>query len=211
MSLPAVPGVFKLIASGAQNAWDWANIFHWAYTGGAPSPLQLSSIANQFGNAWTANITPLQTVDTSITQVEAVDLSTVMSPAVAVAVGVSGTNGEDPLPGSVCGLATYGVSMRWRGGHPRNYYSIGGDGDLYTAVGNYNQWGSDFITAASLALENFTSAVSAITAGGVSLTEQVCVRYVSGGAPLVTPLVLPLGPPVFQQMIATQRRRIGRR
>ena len=219
-ALPSVPNVVKIIVNGLTGAAIdrvWNNILHASYSGAVPSESILSSIAQQIWNAWvdTGPIV-LQTADTSLNSVEVIDLSSDTAASGFYDDGgepAIGTNGEDPLPAQVCTLISYDQSRRYRGGHPRTYLNAGGDGNLLTM----NQWNSGYITDVLSAWGDVMTGLSTASSGGFSLTGMVCVSYVDREVNPVAPYrrTVPLVEPILgftpDELVATQRRRVGRK
>lgn len=216
--LPSVPGVVKIIVNGLTGAAIdriWNNVFHAQYGGTPPSETQLNGIAGNLYNAWIdTGILSQQTVDTTLESVEVVDLSSDMGASGFAALGPStGTNGEDPLPAQVCTLISYEQDLRYRGGHPRSYLNAGGDGNLLTM----NQWNPGYLSAMEDAFDVWWDAWGSTSSGGFSLSQQCSVSYVNkeiNPTPpyrRTTPVVLPLLNFSVDQLIATQRRRVGRK
>jgi len=215
--LPVVPAVAKIIVSGVTGAAIdrvWNNIFHASYTGTTPTETILNSIANSLYNAWIdTGPSSIQTADTTLQSVEVVDLASDTGASGFVSEENDGTNGEDPLPAQVCTLVSYDITRRYRGGHPRTYVNAGGDGNLLTM----NQWNDGYIAEATAAWNVFFSALTGTASGGFSLTGPVCVSYVDREVNPVppyrrtTPLVEPILGFTVDQLLATQRRRIGRK
>jgi hypothetical protein len=207
--LPSVPNMLRLALNGAGDIYKWANILHFAYTGGPPSVANLVTLATDIGSLWQDHVAPLVTADNSLFTTKLTDLSSDTGAQVDVSTGVDGTNGEDPIPNNVATLITYPVDRRFRGGHPRTYLNAGGAGNQES--GSVTDWNSGYLTEVANGWGAFTDGVSALSAGGVSLGAQCCIQYLHDGAYLTPPIVLTL--PTFEvsTSVASQRRRVGRK
>jgi hypothetical protein len=206
--LPSPGQILRVALQGAGDIYPWANILHWAYTGATPSVATLDTIADDIAGAWETDMASIYTVDNSLITTKVTDLSSAFGAQVERDTGVTGTNGEDPIPNNVCTLITFPVALRYRGGHPRTYLAAGGAGNQ--ATDSVTEWNSGYITEVTTAWANFTDAVSVLSVGGCDLGDLVCVRYFSEGALLTDPIVLTL--PTFEvsNRVASQRRRVGR-
>jgi hypothetical protein len=203
--------VLRIAIEGIKSGAPWANILHAAYTGSVPSVATLHAVATDIANLWAAHMQPRQTSDTSLETIKLTDLSSAMGAQVEDTHSITGTNGEDPLPSSVAALVDYPVALRYRGGHPRQYLVAGGDGDLFTLGLDWNQWNTAFLAALGTSWQNFTNGLSAISEAGTNLGELVAIRYLHDKAYLVPPIVLPLPSFTLSVLVASQRRRTGRK
>jgi len=212
--LPTVPNVIKAVLEGTTSfAKNWATIFHWLYSGTPPTAAALSAIASEFAGAFATEFKPLAPPQTAFVGATVTDLSTVSMPMVFEPFAAVGTSTADKLPANCATLISYSVSLRYRGGHPRNYLYIGTDENLL----NESEWNTDYVTSVNEALSNFVGVIDGFASGGTTLTDHVAVSYF-GGVPTVggvsqrreVPLVLPLSTGSASQKIASQRRRLGR-
>lgn len=218
--LPPIAGVVKIIVNGLTGAAIdriWNNVFHASYTGPPPSEAILNALSEDVWDAWVdTGISTLQTADTTLNSVEMVDLSSDTGASGFYDDGGTpnpGTNGEDPLPAQVCTLVSLDQGRRYRGGHPRMYLNAGGDGNLLTM----NQWNDGYISSAIDAFGDLFTALNSSASGGVALSGMCCVSYVDREVNPVPPYrrTVPLVEPILgfavDELLATQRRRIGRK
>jgi hypothetical protein len=150
---------------------------HFAFTGGPPTTAELIDIANDF---MTAYDTHGKSLTASEVVLDSVDLTDLTSPTSAVGESthstIAGTRGDSDNPSPLCATTIYGVSRRFRGGHPKSYWPFGVSGDL----GSYNRWSSGFITAVDAGVQALITECLTSTHGGVAITDWVCVSYYEG-------------------------------
>lgn len=209
--LPPAANILRTAISGLKSLEPWANVLHFAWSGATPTVANLHTVAVDIANLWNTYMAPRQTSDTAMTGIKLTDLTTSMGAQTEDPFAVYGTNGEDPIPNQVCVLVDYPVALRYRGGHPRTYVVAGGDGDLTPGSGNWNQWNDSFLAAMGTSWQDFTDGVSAISVGGTNIDLLKGIRYVHAGIYLPVPIQLDLPSFTIGQVVATQRRRTGRR
>jgi hypothetical protein len=212
--LPPVPNVLKAVVEGVTSfAKNWVTIFHFLYSGGAPSIAILEAFATGIGTEYALNFMPLAPPSTVMSGCELTDLSSDAMPSVFVANTTAGTSTADKLPANCATLISSHIARRYRGGHPRNYLYIGTDENLL----NESEWNPSFVTTVNNAFSVFMGALLGSTSGGTTLTEHVNVSYF-GGAPTVGGVSQRRAVPVVDNilttntspMVASQRRRLGR-
>lgn len=217
--LPSVPGVVKIQMKGTTGgSYNWANVFHVPFSGGSPTIANCEAIANEVIASWTANFAPLCPTSTKLTQVVVTDLTSSTSAEGTVDVSVPGSSSFDKIPANAAFLISKLIEARYRGGHPRSYLFIGGDGHLQ----DDGHWSTSAVTAF---LACWTQLILDIGShspyGAVSLGGEVMISYYTTDY-TVTPHVkirrtVPIVYTVISggysghQEIASQRRRIGRK
>jgi len=212
-ALPNVPQVVKIAVKGQVGIYNWVNVFHAKYTGAAPSVSTCETFADNIGASWAAYITGLQDTSTVMSEVTVTDLTSPESASGVAAATNTGSRSGDFLPASACFLTNYPISLRYRGGHPRTYWSIGVWSDLLDP----SHWtGGDggFVSIASGAIANFLNGIWGMTAGATVLAQMGAVSYNTAGARRGTPVWLPYASASAfnaQAELASQRRQIGRK
>lgn len=204
-ALPVVPGVIRWEFLWTQSGVPCANIFHSSYTGGPPSSEDLQSLGNTLAHAfWVSGLYEGYPTTTVLVGVRGTDLATDTGAVGEYSDGRAGTYAGGELPAQACVLANYVQARRYRGGHPRAYLLPPNQ----TLLATPSEWGADIITEMNGCLVALQTAMGDSTAGSTDLSGQVCVSYVTAGAPRVDPLVEPLTGVTVSPILATQRRRI---
>lgn len=213
--LPVVPGVVKLIFSTLRGDSPVENIMHIAYTGTAPDAATL-------GTYLTGSVAPAANTiidsegSTNLTgvQVEAIDLASDIGASQIEALSATGTRTGDFAPSSACVCISGTINRRYRGGHPRNYWSFGTAGTYET--GSSKLWDSGFIAAVQTAFDTFSNAIQAVDVGATSFTTLSNVSYYDRTLN-PTPPYRRTDPQVdtitgwtVKQRICSQRRRLGK-
>lgn len=206
--LPNVPNVMKFRTLGDSTAGiNWNIVTHYTYSGSPPSVPALTAFATTANTAWTADLTPLQHDDLSLTGHAIVDLSSETGAEATVEAAVPGTLTGAPLPAGAAMLVSYSINRRYRGGHPRQYLPVGDS----TSTLNTSQWVSTFATSVFNAFRNYGNAIIGQVYGSTTITGRVAVSYYSGHVLRATPVVLALELSGTSETIASQRRRTRRR
>lgn len=219
-ALPDVASVLRIAISGAVSSQPWLTRLYMQYGGAAPTTAQLNTFNGSIATELGSYIKPLLDVDTTITQIETVDLTSSTSAVSITAESITGTRSGVVLPAETSVVISGKISRRYRGGHPRNYWPMGVQGDL----ANRRAWGSSFLSTVSTDYGDFIAGVvAAVWSGGVSLA-LVNVGYYKGftnvdgptGRARAKSVLNPDGPTVDlitstipQPSVGTQRRRIG--
>lgn len=218
--LANVPKVIKvaLVASDEINT-DIVTRFYIRYTGSAPSAADLDTFADAIRANWGAALAGSVNEALSLIRVECTDLSTLTS-ATGLWTGVdAGTATGVPVPVDSAVVVSYTISRRYRGGHPRGYWSAGEGIDL----ANPQRWTPDFIAAFQTQITDFFAGVVASGWSGAGTLDHVNVSYFAGftvvtspttgrarnvPTPRGTPIVDPVVALVTRLRIGTQRRRL---
>lgn len=207
--LPPVPGVIKVAIKGAfATGTPWAITDHYRYTSPAPSNSQMTAFANAIRLSYSANMVSVIAEDIVMQEATCQDLS---SPTGAFGSdsGVHyGTAGSLNLPDHTCVLVKKEGSLRYRGGHSREYWpQMGAAGANNTG----NSWAAANISQFATQYQSYIDQIFANAPSGLTLLQRCIVHY-EGQHPSITyPYVeLVVGHTVETQM-ATQRRRLGRK
>jgi hypothetical protein len=202
-----VPNVVKLAVQGTSSDLRWENVLHYVYGGAPPSLPSVTGLAEAMFNEYVDAIIPLTSDDASIDQVVVTDLSSSSSNVGTYGTATPGSAGGETLPASVAVLASYPVTLRYKGGHPRSYIFAGVQADLQ----DQSNWTSAFITEITDAWGNFIATPVGDTISGTTYTSQCAVSYRSADAYRETPVVMPITGFTILAPIASQRRRMRRR
>lgn len=217
-ALPDVPQVIRLtFTQRVSNDTDVVNRIFVHYSGTAPTNGTLVNWLNTMSANWLSNVSPLQTAFTTLTSIEAVDLTT---PTSAIAVNTTahvGTRAGAGIAGGQSVLFNYLVQRRYRGGKPRTYLAAGDAADILDA----QSWTPAFVTACQNGWTAFTGALSTSPPSGSTITGLVNVSYYKGfttvtgttgrvknvSTPRTTPLVDVINGFTTDPKFGTQRRR----
>lgn len=193
---------------GTRGGRNWANIWHYNYSGVAPGSSGLLTLATTIGEAWVTNIVPLQDETVMVQGVICTDLTSETAGQSEYLVGMGGSRSGGVIGGESAVLINYPVPLRYRGGHPRQYLSAGVTSDLATPV----DWNGTFVDAVAAAWPAVWSAPVGSVIGAATIESTGYVQRQKNR--------VALNPFVFQSTegvaftveteLATQRRRVRR-
>lgn len=176
-ALPPVADVLRVTLKHTISAdHDVLNRFHLAYTGTAPTNAQCATFAADVRGAWVAHLQSEVIGQVELTETEVVDLT---SPAAGIGAYVgadSGGAGGGSNPAANCVVIQGLIARRYRGGHPRLYFSYFGTGQL----SGPQTWDPTYLGPFLTAWEAFQTAVQALTWATASITSAVNVSYFEG-------------------------------
>src|SRR5580693_785530 len=183
-ALPPIEGVLKCEISGniAGNTY-WANILHFGQLGEPWLLANMISFYDAMESSQNALYTGNMGAAVVATEVKLTDLSSDTGEVYAVSVDWTGGRIGISAQASACVLATYQISRRYRGGHPRTYFPFG-DAALQE---DPQSWDEAFVANVATNLE----AVLTAAAGFSDASVMGCPSYFSGGVERVTPLWQP--------------------
>lgn len=220
--MPAAPGVLQLVIHSRDNAvtHDLINRLHVHYSGAAPTPAQLVTMAPTLLVEWASVFCPLMHPAKSVSAIDIIDLSSPTAAQTTLA-GVSvGTRTGAEVPVDNCVVVSGQVSRRYRGGHPRAYLPLG----TITDVDSARQWNGSLATAAATAMIAFMGVASGAGWAGAGTITPCNVSYFAGfhnvtfptGRVRSIPTIRPGGPVidtittfVGRTVIGSQRRRLA--
>jgi hypothetical protein len=209
MGLPVYTAqVIRCAFQGTVGDRNWANIMHYKYAGSAPAIADLTTMAEGIGEVWIAQMTPLQDPDTALVSIKLTDLTGALGAQVEYPVDSTGSRTGTLLPASASVLATYPIDYRYRGGHPRNYLSVGVETDLSSA----QEWLLDFVNTVLAAWNATINTPIGNTYGATSIVSNGFVQTVLHRDPFTEGVyyAFPGPPAIGQQTIGTIKRRIRR-
>lgn len=198
---------------------------HWAYSGGPPAAIDAVAIGNHLMGLLTAQVAPLQDVDTGANTVITTDMASLAGAAgTSTAAPYGGSRAGGILPASTCVLINKKIARRYRGGKPRTYLPAGTSTDLVFS----KLWNSALTDAVLAAWEEIVAGMLGFTSGTCVVGSEVSISYFDGftnvpyGIPTKyrrTPIVRgsigaqPIIPPdpivsySVREVVASQRRR----
>lgn len=205
--LPIALNVIRCSYTGTYAGAKWANVFHVRFSGGPPGQTDMNSLALALRGAWDTNIKPLVVTTASLSSTTCVDLSSYSGLVSTDATSSSGTaSATNQLPASVALVASFKISRRYRGGHPRMYLT----GQSAPNTTNATNWGPGWITTTTTAMAAWRTAINALTYTSMGTLALVCLSYYSGGVLRATPFADPVTSVVVHNRIDTMRRRLGK-
>lgn len=175
-ALPPVPKVVRFVFDQTIGTDVHAvTIDHYQY-GGVLSATDLTSWLIAINAAWAANISPLQHNTRTLTGTRGTDLTSPTSPDSLVGTSHPGTRAGEGCGAAECVLENAHIARRYRGGKPRQYWSLGTNEDR----NDPNDWGAAFLVAAENGLTAFRNALIAGAPGLLGLITPVAVSYFQG-------------------------------
>lgn len=218
MLLPNAPNCLSVTIVGLKDTAVWNNKLHFQFTGGDPASTDLFSFNNAILAAYTTQFLPLCNPNVSIRQVNTVVLSTRTAPTAY-------STEPSPPVGLRTGTATsaqvacavsWGVNLRYRGGHARTYLPAGNISDIQSG----RLWTDTFWDEANTAADDFLDDVNGITVGAHTFS-LILLSYFSGShktpenphpdpVPRPAPAPFPVVSSSVHRRVDTQRRRLGK-
>jgi hypothetical protein len=203
--LPNAASCLKVRFVGNNQGFPWNCILHTQYTGPVPQTTDLTNYANLLATAWNNDVAPLCATQIALTSVDVIDLSSPTSASSTVTVNHAGSRVGSPLPASTALVSSWLAPLRYRGGHPRNYWP----GGVQTDLGNVASWLGASLTAFQSGFAAFFTAINAAPVAGGS-AHLILLSYKSGGALRPTPLPVIVQGVTVHPRIDSQRKRLGK-
>ena len=181
-ALPSIPNALKisLLWSISSDVNARTGLF-FAYSGSAPNNAACNAFASAAFAAWGAFGQDWD-VDTSLTGVECVDLSSASGGVGIHSASVPG-NLNAPISGASSLLVNYQIARRYRGGRPRSYLPWGDQ----TKVGNRQTWDATWVSTVTTHVEDAIAGIVGQTSGGTTITNHVNVSYYDGFTVVTSP------------------------
>lgn len=205
VNLPDAPGCAQVILSGTNQTTKFQNIFHFQWTGTAPTPASLAALITSLAAAWNTNFGPLCNTGVALTHGKAADLSSRTSNIAELDVTGAGTRAGSAMTTQVACVVSWAIARRYKGGHPRTYLPAG----VLADVTQGHLWTTGFVNSAGAAADAFLAAANAISNGGTTY-KLACVSY--HDQKVLRPLGLPflINDGSVHTRVDTQRGRLGR-
>lgn len=229
-ALPDVPAVlsFQFIQTLDATTNSTLKLFA-KYSGTAPLNADCATMAATMFTSWGTNISPLQSVDTVLTAVRVVDLTSSTAGVGEHTGSTAGSIVSNALPAQVGYLISKTINRRYRGGKPKSFLNVGAIADL----NNSQTWTTGFQTSVSAGWAALIASLVGLTWTTATISGEVSVGYYgppnviltnstgrkrtvssvngSAGATYAVPFVDPITSTAYPLRIATQRRRTGRK
>lgn len=204
-TLPPVARAARVAISGTISTTDWSCILHFLFDT-TPSSTNMQELATKSLTHWNFYLTPNFSNGYKTTTCITEDLSATPALPGAASSSVTGGDSTGLIGAQTCMLVKHTIARRYRGGHPRTYLPSPG-ADKLTDDGH---WTSSIVTSSQTNWDGFIGAVISDTYTGTTVDSYINISYHSGGAPRVTPVTDLITGSVVENVIATQRRRVGR-
>lgn len=156
---------------------------HYRYSGGPPNASDLNTAAGTFRSSWNTNLKAFAGSYVSLTGVVLTDINSSTGAQGIDTTAVVGTRAGSELSNATSVLVNYGISRRYRGGKPRQYYPYFTASDMSAG----GVWNSTNAAALQTALEAWLTAIEAISLGTLSGLVLVNVSYYSGFTVVTSP------------------------
>lgn len=207
--IPTNVPVLKFVVEGTSNDVNIDNLVYFSYGGGPPSSADCVQFANLLAGEWKTNFQPLLSPSYQFHQVVCTDITTdTGAQGVSTIAAWFGTDTGAEFPNSVCGVISWSINRRYRGGKPRWYI-----GPLTQASSNDSRTMTDvYAKALGLAGEQIGGTLDGATSGTTSLAAIGTVSRVANKVPR-NPLVFEVFNPIFPTVdtrYGSQRRRLGK-
>jgi hypothetical protein len=183
--LPNVPNVLKADV-GWQIGADLAALtrLHISYTGTPPTGATCVTLAHDLHSDIAATLLPYMVSSNNLLSVRLTDLTSPTSGQGIYSATLPGTSTHNIIGADVSVLASMTIGRRYRGGKPRSYLPLGGDGDLATQ----QTWTTTFVSNVQASLDGLRSDIAATSFAGCALVALVNVSYYQGFTLVTNPI-----------------------
>jgi hypothetical protein len=186
-TMPALPAVPKVIfiknVVSVGNDLTAINRFFFQYTGTPPTSVQLGVFAGSISTAWNTNMAPLFPSQSTLTEVDCIDLSSALGGAGSDTTQHIGTRAGNFLAASTAFVLQHHIGRRYRGGHCRTYLAAGVQADL----SGRQAWTGAFVTAAVNGWTAYEDAIELAGWAGAGTLDHANVSYYSGFTVITSP------------------------
>lgn len=174
--LPASPCVRVKLDYVNTDTFDAGSRFYLSYAGAAPTPGNCATLASDIAGAWSTHLAGLVHADWSLTEVDVLDIATLL--------GASGQwTGSDPgtltgqvLPSQCATNVEFGIARRYRGGKPRMFLPSASAAQLQDSA----HWLAGYIANVNSGMGAFFSEIEALSVGAVGALQHVNLSYYAG-------------------------------
>lgn len=150
--------------------------FYLAYSGGAPSAGNCTTLAAAVRAAWVTNLASLATENWSLTEVDVLDIATDSGFSGQSIASSAGTNGGDAQATQVATNVEYNIQRRYRGGKPRMFLPPG-PSDM---LADWGHWTDDWLTEVNTGIGAFFTEIQALDIGTLGSLTHVNLSYYKG-------------------------------
>lgn len=223
-ALPVVPNVIRveLLYTNNSTTGTILNRLFFLYSGAAPTDGDMATFTSNVSGYWATHCAALLPTEAALTAVKAVDLSSDSAALGEYSTPVEGTRSGQDNSAQVAFLVTMGIARRYRGGKPKTFLPYGVAPDLE----NVGHWSTTFQTAVATGWNAFIAAVLADTSAATMVSQVNVSYYGPPNIPITNPVTgrtrtvstvrtSPLKDDIltytYETLVATQRRRTGRK
>lgn len=211
--LPPADHVVRIKIVGQLSNQPWNSIQYAKFTGAQPDSAALATTASAIKATAFQPILNMMGTASTIISVELTDLTNdTGAQGISSTTPTAGTRPGTVNPNQVCGVASYKIARRYRGGHPRSYWPIGVQSDITQG----NRWTTTFIPLALNAVVAWVGNINTTNLNGAPL-QHVCLSYYTRdpnnpGHSILRPVPIPFPTQTvqFHSRVDTQRRRLGK-
>jgi hypothetical protein len=187
--MPALPDVANVIRArvlftlAGKPTQGVRQFFRWSGT--SPTSAALTTLAEDYYNALVgASIAGAFSNIYGLSSVELVDLSSEMGAEGVYAHRTTGTLTGTPLPVETAFVTEFGITRRYRGGHPKTFWPFGDSEKLQNPNTFTPSAVSDWQTVVTNGIAGFVGESS----GGCTIGAHVCISYYKGFSVVTNPL-----------------------
>lgn len=177
-ALPPVPQTLRI-------AYDWTIDEdmkavcreYYRYSGPGASAAGLATLAGNIHSSYVTNLAPLFHSSRVLNSVQITDLTSATAPEGGATGDAPGTRAGTKLPASAAVLQSQEISRRYRGGHPRTYWPMGVEDDMFDS----QTWKNNFcrVEVQNGLNAHFTD-WSTDLVPGIDFVENVNISYYEG-------------------------------
>jgi hypothetical protein len=184
--LPPVSHVLMcrtLFTIGGKEGQGTRQFFRW--TGTTPTPTVLTGLADDIFTAHLLGSLPAASATTlTYTGIELTDLTSSMGAQATFSGSAAGERSGDELPADVAFVTSFGITRRYRGGHPRAYWPFGVASDLTGP----QQWTDGAVATFLTAVETYSAGIVGLSTGGTTIGHHVAVSFYEGFTAVEDPI-----------------------
>lgn len=199
------PPAVRCAVEQTYNAVNVVNVL-WLKVDPEPSvPAELDDLAESVYSAWQGDVLPHQADPLTLTGVKVLYYGPAGEYSGEFNASTSGSAGGTPVPQDVATVVSWHIGRTYRGGHPRSYLA----GNITSQLQDQRTWNSTYLAAILGAMENFRTAINALTTADFSTITLGTMSRSTGGAPRADTLFEPYTGVSIQERVCSQRRRLG--
>lgn len=174
--LPDVPCLRVRLVYSDTDGNEMGNRFYLSYSGSAPTAANATTLATDIAGAWASDLIGAIQDNTSLIEVDVLDIATDSGLSGQWTGTHTGTNGSSLLPVGTSINCEFGIARRYRGGKPRWFLPSASATELLGA----NRWTSAFVTSVQSNIGTFFTDVTALSVGAVGTLNHVNLSYYKG-------------------------------
>jgi hypothetical protein len=174
--LPASPCIRVRLGYTLDGGTDAGNRFYFSYSGAAPSAANCVTLGTDIANLWASNIASIIYSETTLTEVDVLDIATDSGAFGTVEVTHAGDMSAGILSANAAINVEFDIARRYRGGKPRLYWPAPDDTSLVSG----DKYSSGFIATVNAATTAFFAGIEALSVGSMGTLDHVNLSYYQG-------------------------------